>query len=451
MAFGFKRADEKDDAFGQSSAQGGAGLVPQQPVNGATSNGAGQSYADFLGGNGGGEATQTGFLNFDRFFNANAGVAGREAKRVNEAAANQAQKAKQGVQGVNQAYIDALDGAGKGVVTPGFDAKGNWQGGAAGPSRTPVNPNGTVDVAPAAPGAPAPGQAAAGPSQRDFLAAQRDAAYNAAQAVPDFTDTEGYGAAGDDVREAQRQLDALGSEAGLAELSGGNWADAALLNAAGREAFQQTRDAYGKKGTGHDSITDYANAVAADSVGRGQMKADELRGYGNEYSSALDAYDAQQAEAAAAPESGGQAPPKTWRDMLADIDAATNRSETALTNNRAQEGWGADIAKFPAAQQIATESGLSPEQAQQAWDRFRNELPPDIRNELDAMLRWYTEADDGDRVKGLGNEGPRFADLDELDQRMAQLQALFRAWLSDNGTTETRMSDGLTSTETRNG
>lgn len=405
-----------------------------------------------LDGNGASGPTQTGFLNFDRFFNANAGVAGREAKRVNEAAANQAQKAKQGVQGVNQSYIDALDGAGKGVVTPGFDAQGNWQGGAAGPSRTPVNPNGTVDVAPAAPGAPAPGQTAAGPSQRDFMASQRDAAYNAAQAVPDFTDTEGYTAAGDDVREAQRQLDALGSEAGLAELSGGNWADAALLNAAGRQAFQETRDAYGKKGTGHDSITDYANAVAADSVRRGQMKADELRGYGNQYSDALDAFDARQAEAAGAPKTPGSTAPKTWRDMLADIDAGTDRSELALNNNRAQEGWGADIAKFPAAQQIATESGLTPEQAQQAWDRFRNELPPDVRNELDAMMRWYTEVDDGDRVKGLGSTGERFSDFDKLDQRMSQLQSLFRAWLADQGdTTKTAANEGLTSTETRNG
>lgn len=391
-----------------------------------------------LDGNGASGPTQTGFLNFDRFFNANAGVAGREAKRVNEAAANQAQKAKQGVQGVNQSYIDALDGAGKGVVTPGFDAKGNWQGGAAGPSRTPVNPNGTVDVAPAAPGAPAPGQAAAGPSQRDFMAGQRDAAYNAAQAVPDFTDTEGYKAAGDDVREAQRQLDALGSEAGLAELSGGNWADAALLNAAGRQAFQETRDAYGRKGTGHDSITDYANAVAADSVRRGQMKADELRGYGNQYSDALDAFDARQAEAAAAankpaaPSTG-----KTFAEMTQDATrtmtwdqvgqrGATNNARKAANWKPVQDaingepvrgvgGPGQDA--WVLADQMLGDSGIPEELRSGLWDEFRDSLPEGMRNYVNGMVAW-----DGDM-------GEQHA-LANTPEDWQWFQELFRAWLA---------------------
>lgn len=253
-------------APGEGSAVQQAATAPPQE-----SNGAGQSYTQLLNG-GDSEATQTGFLNFDRFFNANADVANREARRVNEGVANQAQKAKKGVQGVNQSYLDALNGGGPGTG-PGFDEAGNWQGGAAGP----------VGMSPG-------GAASAG---RAGLESQARTASQAAQlGIPSWTDMPGYQQSLDDVLEAQRQLDALGSEAGLAELSGGTSADAALLGTAGRGAFRQTQDAYGKKGTGHESLLDYANAVADEAEDEGAVRQRERAARADEYRRALEGYDA---------------------------------------------------------------------------------------------------------------------------------------------------------------
>ena len=436
---GPEREAEEDEGGGLQRNPGAAQMQTAQPGTPNQGNGAGTSYQDFLSGGQQGP-TQTGYLNFDYFGQANQDVAKREAKRVNEGVANQAKKAKTGVQGVNQRYLDALNGTGA-----GFDEQGNYLGGAAGPQfagGVPLTPGGTVDLAPAAPGeaTPASGMPA---DYRAFLEQQAATARDGADGVPDFTDTEGYDEAGKDVREADRQLNALGDEAGLAELSGGNWADAALLSGAGRPAFAETRDYYGKKGTGHDSMGDFANAVADNATRMGQGRRNELNARASEYEAALGAYD-EQRRAAKGEEPGAPPVKRTWHD---DIDDFTKGLAPEHAEGDAQSrGWAADITKYPAGQQIASEYGLTPQQAQQKWNEFRNALPERARDYLDAMLAY---------LETHGNEpnlsGKEWAEGDKLNTDAQKVQALFRAWLADNGTTETQTSGGLTSTETRHG
>jgi len=409
----------------QSAWQGPAPVAP-----GPEGNGAGQGYASFLDEAG---PTQTGFLNFERFGAANEGVAQREAKRINEGVANQAHKAKREVQGVNDAYLNALNGAGDSESH--FDEAGNWTGGAAGPQ--PVGGMGAAGVVP-------PG----GADYRGFLEEGSRRAGGNAEGVPDFTDTEGYEQAGNDVREADRQLGALGTDEGLAELSGGNWADAALLGATGRQAFKGTRDAYGKAGTGHDTLGDYANAVADNATQMGQDKRNQLAARGSEYDAALQAYDASEAAKGAA--LGADATPADatdWHSLLDDFSGSIDpaQAQNAATSAR---GWAADFSKYPAGRQIAEEMGLSPEAGQAKWTEFRDSLPESTRDYIDGMLGWLETQGDEPNLSGKSAVTEARAALDAAARK---LQALFRAWLSTNRSTETRTGGGLESTTTRNG
>lgn len=328
--------EQPQQAAAPEMAQGGADQPAADP------------YAD---------TSQTGYLNFSRFYNANEGAAKAGAKRINEGVNKAAQKAKTDTDNAYGAYTQTLTGTGKAADSM-YDDAGNWLGGAAGPlpelsgnmtgpqevqsggsavkgnaaegsssqggsvgrfgpgnvqpdpppSATdgkvpPADPNEDVRydssyvdangnqlpvpeklytewqgliaqeasqgkdpgdmtklsdylaqngyTPPTAAGTTPPPDT--GPKETDADARRRAAlaqgltdAQSSLDGIKGFTDSDAYARVLSESGEADRELNALGSDYGLAGLGAGTAADAALFGAAGRPDFAKTQQQYGK-------------------------------------------------------------------------------------------------------------------------------------------------------------------------------------------------------------
>lgn len=359
--------------------------------------------------------TQTGYLNFDRYYSANQGAAEAGAKRVREQVRAQAEKAKQGVRDTHNSYMQALGQSGTGI---GYDAQGNWMGGAAGPQvpQYQASPLGTGILSPDGNDFAEEGQQQLSESQvaadderyrQQLLGAQADALARK-QGIGDFTDTMGYDEALAGAKSADEALGLLGNEAGLATLSGGSWADAALLGQAGRPDFAKLQKDYSKKGDLlADGLEEYLGQFADSDAEYAQQARDaldyEAAVYGDELNYFNHLKDKEAADKAAAEEAKKNAPKSfddlvkygeqqgrslTWDDV-GKRGATNNARKLAYWKGNQLGGPGQDA--WMLAEKIMKPAGLEGDAASKYWDEFRNSLPEGLRNWINGMVAWDGE------------------------------------------------------------
>lgn len=363
------------------------------------------------------DPTQTGYLNFDRFAAANEGVSRREAKRVDDMVRAQAEKAKAAARAANDAYMKMLGQSGTGI---GYDAQGNWMGGATGPQvpayQAAANPQGILSPDGAdfgEEGASTPGQGdidAANDAYRQMLQGGIADAAGRKGALGKYTDMEEYKRALDEAAQADDMLAALQTPEGLAELLGGTEQDAALLGQAGRPGLKKTGDDFGKKGLGTEGLKDYLGGF----VDKGEQYAKEAEGALNAesaaYTEALQGFDKKLADEAAAKAAEAEAAknaPKSYDDMVASAEKegrtmdrdtagrrATTRNAGKLANWKGNELGSAGHDAWLLAEQALTGAGLSGGEASKYWGDFLQSLPEGVRNYVAGMIAEGSEIAD---------------------------------------------------------
>lgn len=404
----------------------------------------------------GSDATQTGFLNFDRFAAANQGVSRREAKRVDDMVNAQARKAFQAAKAAQQAYANQLKTLDS---TGAFDAHGNWMPGSGGNGiaayQAPQDPTGTFTSEELV------GAEALGKSQdayRQQLEQQMADLKDKAAKIPGFTDSAEYKEALKQAMAADEMLSALTGgkidvdgdgevdDYGLNVLSGGRGFDALLLGQAGRPGFRKTADRYSKDSLGADGITDYLNEVTG---GRAQNSATQLSNSLNQkyadYQQALGDFDKRlmdEADVKKAAEEAKKNAPKTFSDLVKagkdqgrsmtwdevgkrgatnnarklaywkPFQAAIGESKGGYVGGPGQDAW-------ELAEKKMKPLGLEGDAAAKYWDEFRNSLPEDLRNWVNGMISW-----DGDMGESHA--------LANSDEDWVFFQELFDAYVKEH-------------------
>lgn len=253
-----------------------------------------------------------------------------------------------------------------------------------------VSPPGVTDQANA-------GMPSSGDPYRDMLERGSQMSYTGPTNLS--TDPR-YGQVGTDVRNAQRELDATGSEAGLAAASGGTYADAALMNQQGQRAFANTRDKFG-------NLNKFAGQVDANAAAQGDQAQREAQGRALNYKDQLGQYDAAQkakTDAANAPKEPGA---ESFDDMVKNNTHKSTVDERghriASKNATAFSTWQGNEIGGPGKEAYDDAAGLmknlnipgldgsdAPEgkgsPAQSAyWDKFMGSLPEDMRLYVEGM------------------------------------------------------------------
>lgn len=404
------------------------------------------------------DATQTGFLNFDRFAAANQGISRREAKRVNDLVNAQARKALDAARAARDAYarqLKTLDSAGT------FDGNGNWApdsdgaqvAGYQGPGASPgiLSPDGN-DFGEEG-GLPTEADnAAAQDAYRQQLQQQMEELKRKAETIPGFTDSAEYKTALEQALKADQMLGALTGgqidtdgdgepdEFGLNVLSGGRGFDALLLGQAGRPGFRKTVDKYGDDGL-RGSLGDYTAAAQNSAI----RTSNSLNQQYADYQQALGSFDKQlmdDADAKKAAEEAKKNAPKTMADLVKSAKDQ-GRSMTwdevgkrGATNNarklayfrpfqsaigEADSGWvgGPGQDAWVLAEKKMAPLGLTGEAASKYWDEFRNSLPEDLRNWVNGLISW-----DGDMGESHA--------LANSDEDWVFFQELFDAYVKEN-------------------
>lgn len=431
MAFGFASIDDDDPEKGKGSStvdRSGANIAPLATgtPGAAPANEAGHSYADQLAGTNAYGGTQSGFLNFSAFANANSGVANREAKKANEGVANASQKARQGIYDANDRFQAGLNGQpapGSGgaagpVLTgaagppPIVDTRRQDARAAAGTGAAPgAVPNSGTSSAPSVDTrridarAAAPAGSALGDDYRKMLEGKAAEQYAGPNGLADDAK---YGQMSADTREGQRQLNALGSEAGLQALTGGTYADAALLNSQGSQAFGETRKNYG-------DLNKFQSNVEKNAGNQAQGAKNAASARAAEYAAKLGQYDEQAAaNKAKADADKANAPkkPQSFGDMTANDTEHTMTSDMAgkriTTHNLTQvdpagqalnllgfngmvgEGSGFDLTgssgpSRQAAGDFMGQANVPKDQQEQTWQDFLKSLPEGMANYVRGM------------------------------------------------------------------
>ncbi len=260
------------------------------------------------------------FVNFDQYYNANAGAAQNTA---NQLASNATQTATNATNDINQASTD-FDRAVHGTKTPSFPTGTATQ---ATPSATPKTRTATGgtptvidDFSPNAP--PMPGQTGVYKSDAEKLA---KAQYTGPGSLLDAQ--FGGQKLQDSVQHAGQQVDALQTPEGIqAALHGGqggvsNALDAALVNRAGGGQFRALKDKYG-------SLTKLLDDRVNSSAEAGNQARAGAATQAGKYQTALDTYEKQAKGRAAIQPSieearaAGNWPPKTPSAASAMVAAA---------------------------------------------------------------------------------------------------------------------------------
>lgn len=329
---------QETQAKGRSQANpfgGATSPATPPPQSQAAANVDTSAQTDWAHQNGDGYS-QTGYLNFDRFADANSGVARKRALDVNKDVANRQGRAHGATDALANTYSQALSGYGT-AADSNYDEAGNWLGGAAGPqpmaatepTATPqpaahtltpeekaaaeararagarTNPAGVGDgpqlpqttptTTPEAPrtaplGDTAPGETPEEAARRATLNQGIADALKSMQDIGSFEGAAGYGDAQHLAADADAARDATRSNADLQALTGDSAADAALYGAYGRPQFAATQGQYGGVGGGYG----YLNEITQQRNEAGQAARDKFAQRGDDYASQLAQLDATQ-------------------------------------------------------------------------------------------------------------------------------------------------------------
>lgn len=378
------------------------------------------------------DATQTGFLNFDRFAAANQGVSRREAKRVNDMVSAQAKKALDAARAARDAYakqLQTLDSTGA------YDSSGNWAPGSGGAQiagyEAPSDPTGTFTSYELGPER----NTAAQEDYRAQIQSQMEALKAKAENIPGFTDSAEYKEAIKQALQADQMLGALTGgkidvdgdgepdDYGLNVLSGGSGFDALLLGQAGRPGFKKTADKFGKSG-GLMGAVDRTTARAQDSATRlsnsvNQRYSDYQQALGNFEKKLMDDEDARKAAEAAkknAPKSfsdlvkyGTDQQFKYTDEEVGQRGATNNARKLAYVKGNKVGGYGHDA--WMLAEQKMKPLGLDGQAASQYWDDFRNSLPPELKNWVNGLVAWDGEMGEQNALANTDAEWQFFQEL----------------------------------------
>lgn len=151
-ASSYTQAADEMPAMGSNAPRGGRGPGGGAPTSTAANSGGpsaapwAPAYDDALNErqDSGANQSQTGYLNFDRFFGANEGVAKERSKQIRDSVKKRAHGAKNKANELWGGYAQGLKGVGMAADVM-YDEAGNWRGGAAGPQPTtpPAQPPAT--------------------------------------------------------------------------------------------------------------------------------------------------------------------------------------------------------------------------------------------------------------------------------------------------------------------
>lgn len=262
--------------------------LTRQPSGGPTLDMADHSDlgAPLAGGNSG--PTATGHVNFDQVYNANAGVAGREAGKLQTSAGAKGQAAQSGLTGAQKGFSQAVR---TGTVQGPTDQQKTWA------------QYGLTTGAQVAPASPGPGQSVytPPPSDADAEGSVRAGAASKYSGPNALSAMEQYSKLAQDTAAAQDEATALASGNEGLQAEGMNQTDAALLGAAGRSGFEQLGRRYG----GLKDQLDAANKASIGEADRSRAQSDAAIA---QYKALIDQADARKAGAGGAPGSPTDTP-----------------------------------------------------------------------------------------------------------------------------------------------
>lgn len=248
-----------------------APAAPEQPYGGALATGEGVDSGP----------SATGYVNFDRIYGANEGVAAREAQKRGDAAKGAAQNAQAGLTGIQGKFNSGVTGATNSGPSAADYTYATGQAQFAQPkTQQMANRDKSAATVAQQPG----GFAVKNPTESEWRS-NLEAGANKGYTGPDaLSGMDEYLKLAQDTEAAQQAINN--------PTTGLNQMDAALLGAAGRPRYAELQQQYGNlKGD-----LDAANTASA---AQGKAAADASKTGENEYSRLLSDYDTEKAREAA--------------------------------------------------------------------------------------------------------------------------------------------------------
>jgi hypothetical protein len=276
----YQRKDQTEEE------QNGGGLLGgyMQAAGGKLDSTAPQIPAPPMGNSG---PSVTGFVNFDRIYNANEATAKRDAGKMSTQAQTAAQKAQGGLAGL-QGQFSSQSKAAEGAAPSANDFARAKGGG------TPFAVAPPTNAAVAGKFGPRTPNATFAPDTAENWESKMEARANAQYGGPaSLGEMSGYKSVLADYGKADESLDALGSNAALEAaiakqnqgpyIEGGNRLDAALTGAAGRPEFARVREQYKGLGDELTSATKASGEQAAQSYAAFNANKQATRGILDDY------------------------------------------------------------------------------------------------------------------------------------------------------------------------